>query len=209
MAKNVIVHNVTYNGIKVLELPLANDTGYASFYDISGATVTAEDVIGGKVAYGPDGEIVGILQNNGEISGQIANKSDTVTIPEGFVTGGSVAIKTSEQDKIVPANIRAGVTILGIEGATNVIDTSTLDGATSGDIAEGMVAFSNGQRYVGTGSYFDISETTATPEDVAEGKIFFTADGRRAVGTAVFGPRNAVLGTATIGNCVIAPEQYI
>lgn len=46
----------------------------------------------------------------------------------------------------------------------------------------------------------DISDTTAAPEDVAEGKIFYLADGTRAVGTRAVSDESRT---------IIVPEQTI
>ena len=51
------------------------------------------------------------------MTGVIAAVADSFTIPLGYHDGsGSVAIKAEEQAKLVAANIREGVTILGVEG---------------------------------------------------------------------------------------------
>ena len=57
------------------------------------------------------------MKNNGSVKGSITTKAQVYTIPQGFHDGsGNVQIATAEQAKIIPTNIRDGVTILGIKG---------------------------------------------------------------------------------------------
>ena len=57
------------------------------------------------------------MANNGSTSGTISTKAGTVTIPAGYTSGGTVAIDSTEQGKIVASNIKSGVTLLGVAGS--------------------------------------------------------------------------------------------
>lgn len=95
-------------------------------HDLSDATAAAGDVLKGKIAYTSSGKITGTMPNNGAQGGNITSVSGTVTIAGGYTTGGTVQIATAEQNKIVAANIKKGVTILGVSGSIDVqaeIDT--------------------------------------------------------------------------------------
>lgn len=94
-------------------------TGTNTFdVDSSEVTAAAAEILKGKTA-GVRGSIVtGTMPNNGAVNGQITEKAGQYTVPQGFHDGsGKVSIAQVEQDKIIPANIRAGITILGIAGA--------------------------------------------------------------------------------------------
>lgn len=81
------------------------------------ATATEAEILAGKTAYNKGVKITGKMTNNGAVSGNISSKSGKYTIPQGYHDGsGSVQISTTEQAKIIPSNIRDGVTILGVEG---------------------------------------------------------------------------------------------
>lgn len=88
--------------------------------DTSDATATAADILASKTAYVDDVKVEGEMTNNGAVSGTISTKSGTYTIPEGYHDGnGTVAISSAEQAKIKAANIKTGVTILGVAGSAN------------------------------------------------------------------------------------------
>lgn len=89
-------------------------------HDLSDATAAAGDVLKGKIAYNSAGKFTGTMPNNGAQGGNISTVSGTVTIAGGYTTGGTVQIATAEQNKIVAANIKKGVTILGVAGSIDV-----------------------------------------------------------------------------------------
>jgi len=57
------------------------------------------------------------MPNIGVQNATISSLSDQVTISRGYHDGsGKVSIAAAEQTKLIPANIREGITILGVEG---------------------------------------------------------------------------------------------
>jgi hypothetical protein len=51
------------------------------------------------------------------VAGKIATKAGKYTVPQGYHDGsGTVEIDATEQAKLIPENIRDGVTVLGVEG---------------------------------------------------------------------------------------------
>ncbi len=94
-------------------------TGTCEFdVDSSEATAKAAEILSGKTA-GVGGKMVtGTMPNNGAVSGVISTKDGTYTPPQGYHDGsGKVGIDETEKGKLIPGNIRQGVTLLGVEGA--------------------------------------------------------------------------------------------
>lgn len=58
--KTVIINGVTYANVPQVSIPTP-DNGTATFFETSGANVTAGDIISGKVAYGASGSVTGNL----------------------------------------------------------------------------------------------------------------------------------------------------
>ncbi len=86
--------------------------------DTSDATAVATEILNGKTAYNKGNKVTGTMKNNGAVTGTITEKAEQYTIPQGFHDGsGKVGIASTEQAKLVPANIREGVTILGVAGS--------------------------------------------------------------------------------------------
>lgn len=57
------------------------------------------------------------MNNNGAVTGEISTKAGVYTVPQGYHDGsGKVQIADTEQAKLVPNNIREGVTVLGVLG---------------------------------------------------------------------------------------------
>lgn len=101
------------------------------------ATITVAEMLDGKTAYARGSKLVGTMPNKGAVIGTISTKDGAYTIPMGFHDGsGSVGIDGTEQEKLIPGNIKSGVTILGVEGtyggeAINVQSKTVSPGKTS------------------------------------------------------------------------------
>lgn len=85
--------------------------------DTSNATAAVAEILVGKTAYARGAKLTGTMPDNGAISETISERDQSVSIPMGFHDGGgTVAISDIERDKIIAANIKQGISILGIEG---------------------------------------------------------------------------------------------
>ena len=97
-------------------------------YDSNTQDATAADaeILSGKTAYVKGIKKTGTMKNNGAVTGTIATVAGTYTVPQGYHDGsGKVGIDATEQAKLVPENIREGVTILGVLGAMSGTEDAT------------------------------------------------------------------------------------
>lgn len=162
MSKSVVINGVTYNNVPSVEIPLSGTSGNAVFYETSGDTASAGDILNTKTAHSSSGAISGNMTNNGAVSGTITTKAGTYQVPAGYHNGsGSVAISTTEQNKIVSGNIKSGVTILGVSGSSTVLDTADAT-ATTSTILSGYTAYVNGTKLSGELNVPTISQDSTT-----------------------------------------------
>ena len=85
--------------------------------DTSDDTAAVGEILSGKTAHARGALLTGTMPNNGAQMGSISTKEQEVIIAQGYHDGsGKVSISADEQAKLVPSNIREGITILGIEG---------------------------------------------------------------------------------------------
>lgn len=85
--------------------------------DTSDDTAAVGEILSGKTAHARGALLTGTMPNNGAQTGNISTKTQEVIIAQGYHDGsGKVSISADEQAKLVPNNIREGITILGVEG---------------------------------------------------------------------------------------------
>ena len=86
--------------------------------DTTDANAAASEILSGRTAYVNKNKITGEMPNNGAVSGTISTKAGTYTVPAGYHSGlGTVSISSTEQAKLIPENIKAGVEILSVTGS--------------------------------------------------------------------------------------------
>lgn len=93
-------------------------TGECTFdVDSSEATAKAAEILNGRTAAVKGAIITGTMPNNEGVSGSISRKDTPYKVPQGYHDGsGNVGIDPAEAAKLIPANIRKGITLLGIDG---------------------------------------------------------------------------------------------
>lgn len=95
----------------------AYEAGSSGGTDTSDATAAASNILEEKTAYIASGKVTGTMMNRGATAGTISKKTGAYIIPEGYHNGdGSVTIAEAERDKIIPDNIKSGISILGVSG---------------------------------------------------------------------------------------------
>lgn len=85
--------------------------------DTSDATAVAAEILLGKIAYAKGSKLTGTMPNNEAKTLNVVEKATPVPIPQGYHDGSGVAqIDPTEAAKIIPENIRDGISILGVAG---------------------------------------------------------------------------------------------
>lgn len=96
--------------------PITGTCTYDS--DTSEDTAAVGEILNGKTAHARGAKLTGTMPNNGAVSGKISTKDGSYTVPQGYHDGsGTVEIAAAEQEKLIPDNIREGITILGVQGS--------------------------------------------------------------------------------------------
>lgn len=82
------------------------------------ATAAVAEVLEGKTFYARGQKLTGTMPDKGAVALSISGMDDEPAIPMGFHDGsGKAAIVGTEKLKIIPGNIKQGITILGVEGS--------------------------------------------------------------------------------------------
>ena len=143
---------------KTFHLPTGETTTGTSTYDAdtSDADAATDDILSGKTAYKNGVKLTGSMTNQGEKHLTLSARDTEVSIPQGYHDGsGGIGLGSADKTALVAANLRQGVTVLGIEGTM-----SNMEGvkATSASITP----YTTSQTIVPTdlGDYNSISQIT-------------------------------------------------
>ena len=170
MAENQYNNKVVLSSGEVL-IDLSADTADAAhvlsgstFHDKSGApvtgtctydsdtsedTVAASEMLLNKTSHARGVKITGTMPNNGAVTGEISTKNGSYTIPQGYHDGsGKAQISAAERAKIIPANIKAGVTILGETGSYGGETVTAQSKIVTPAFAQQIVQPDNGYDYL-------------------------------------------------------------
>lgn len=156
------------------------------------------------------------IADNGAVSGNISEVAQQYSIPAGYHNGqGKVQIAAAEQEKLIPGNIKSGVTVLGVSGSyagegvdlqeKTVTPTKSQQDVTPDEGYDGLSKVSVNPI---PANYADVSGVTAAAADVLANKVFVGADGTEAAGTMV--NNGAAAGTidGMTGTSYIIPAGY-
>ena len=147
----------------------------------SGGTATTANVLSGKTFFG-DSQTNWTLQTGAMANNYfslVASVSDQSVIL-GYYSGGTLAGDAA----LVSANIKSGISIFGVAGDANVVDTSSGD-AAAGDVANNKVCFVDGSQI--TGSMFTNQKNQTKDDWIDSGGIFGEYTGEEAVWSTVSG----------------------
>lgn len=128
---DTVAPNTLLTGTTAHDKSGAQITGTCSYdSDTSDATVAVAEILKDKTAYARGAKIVGTMPNNGAKNYTISDLNDQ-TITMGFYDGsGKISIDSTEKAKIIPANIKNGVSILGVQGTMTGQESITVQSKT-------------------------------------------------------------------------------
>lgn len=128
---DTVAPNTLLTGTTAHDKTGAQITGTCSYdSDTSDATVAVAEILKDKTAYARGAKIVGTMPNNGAKNYSISNLNDQ-TIAMGFYDGsGKISFDSAEKAKIIPANIKNGVSILGVLGTMTGLESITVQSKT-------------------------------------------------------------------------------
>lgn len=128
---DTVAPNTLLTGTTAHDKTGAQITGTCSYdSDTSDATVAVAEILKDKTAYARGAKIVGTMPNNGAKNYTISDLNDQ-TIAMGFYDGsGKISFDSAEKAKIIPANIKNGVSILGVQGTMTGQESITVQSKT-------------------------------------------------------------------------------
>ena len=82
MSQSVKINGVTYDSVPKVTIPLSSGSGSAEFWDTTGATAAAENILTGKTAFGASGSVTGGTARTASAAGRTLFLPDTTAAKE-------------------------------------------------------------------------------------------------------------------------------
>lgn len=156
---NVVINGVTYPEVKIIEMPLAEDSSQIIEYlDTDDATAVAASVKKGEIFYAGGKQITGTMPVNDVIDKTLDATDTVVSIPEGYNPAGTVKVET-ETKTVTPTKEAQEVKA----SAGKVISKFTVNKIPD--------------------AYQDVTGVDAAAADVKQGKKFVDSNGNTVTGT--------------------------
>jgi fructose-specific component phosphotransferase system IIB-like protein len=158
----VTAGNYVGTTLSAVDLDLHSDNIKAgkTIFGISGKTevvdTTSGDAVAGELLMGKKAWVDGIEITGSLTTQTLSNANDTVTA--GNYAGTTLSAVDTD---LATANIKAGITVFGITGKTEVVDTTSGD-AVAADMLSGKVAWVDGLEVTGTIATQTLSDTNST-----------------------------------------------
>ena len=96
--------------------------------DTSDANANASEILSGQTAYVNGSKVTGTMPNysgQDKVTLNIIDRDTPVNVPVGYHSGSVAQIDPTEAAKLIPANIREGITVLGITGTMSALEGVT------------------------------------------------------------------------------------
>lgn len=149
------------------------------------------------------------IAEKGAANATISTVAQEITIEKGYHNGsGKIAIKSDERAKIIPGNIKAGVSVLGVTGTLATAESIKIQEAKSVTPTKAAQSITPDSGYdalagVNVGAipdnYADIDGVTAGAGDVLSGKVIVNSSGEEIAGTMA---NNGAVNTSINGTTV-------
>lgn len=191
MAQTVKINGVAYDGVDKVQMPLASDPSKMVVYlNTEDATAAAASIKDGETAYVDGKKVEGTMPVNGDVSGKISTRDGSVFVPKGYTDGGTIAIDDTEKAKLIPGNIRQGVTVLGVGGTMSPSEgvnaqEKTVTPTKSQQVVQPDSGYTHlTQVTVGAipSQYITTTDATAEAGDIAKGETAYI-NGKKVTGT--------------------------
>ena len=118
ISSDTVAANKLLSGITAHDKTGAPITGECTYdSDTTDADATTDEILAGKYAYVNKAKLTGTMTNQGEKHYTLSTRDAEVSIPQGYHDGsGGIGLSSADKTALVAANVRQGVTVLGVEG---------------------------------------------------------------------------------------------